>query len=342
MFQSRFPLNDKPGLDLDHDGAESARAMVGVSRLISSLRRQAGLCAGFCLLGLVLGAIYYFSATPLYTATASIIIDNRQVRAIHDFSTLSDSPQQADAAGISAEVDSQIEVLHSEQVGLAVVRHFNLSEDPAFFDPPKTRVGKFLAFLKNSLGARTRILGNGPDAATARQLEALETLNRNLRITRVGRTYVIEVAYSAPDPARAAEIANGYTNAFMLEQMNSRIEATRRARSWLQQRTEELRLLSVNAELDAQKFRADNNLLEAKGTLISEQQFNEMTTQLVTAQADTAQAKARYQHLKTIIDTHQTESAVDRIPHQSDHQRTSHQISGRLQPDEGFGGVAQA
>jgi succinoglycan biosynthesis transport protein ExoP len=35
-----------------------------------------------------------------------------------------------------------------------------------------------------------------------------------------------------------------------------------------------------------------------------------MTTQLVTVQAETAQAKARYEHLKDIIDAHQTESAV--------------------------------
>jgi polysaccharide biosynthesis transport protein len=290
---------------------ESVKSAAAVSRLISALRRQAGLFVAFCLLGMAFGVIYLINTTPLYTASTSIIIDNRQVRAIHDVSALSDSPPM-DATGVSAEVESQVEILRSERVGLSVVKHFNLSEDPAFFDPPKTWIGKIWAFLKAKFGVNTKTAKSldGSDASVTRQLEALTTLNQGLLISRVGRTFLLQIEYSAPDPVHAAEIANGYANAFMLEQLNSRIEATNRARSWLKQRTEELRELSVNADLDAQKYRADNNLLETKGTLISEQQFNEMTTQLVTAQAETAQAKARYLHLKNIIDTHQTESAV--------------------------------
>ena len=149
-----------------------------------------------------------------------------------------------------------------------------------------------------------------PEASVSRQLEALKTLNEIYVINRVGRTFLIEVKYSAPDATRAAEIANGYANAFMFEQLSAHIEAYSQCTSMAKQRTEELRKLSIDADSAAQKFKAENNLLQAKGTLVSEQQFNEMTTQLVTAQAATGQAKARYLHLKNIIDTHQTESVV--------------------------------
>lgn len=121
---------------------------------------------------------------------------------------------------------------------------------------------------------------------------------------------MVQVDYTSPNPRLSAEIANAYTNAYLFEQVNSRIESARRARSWLKQRTEELRQLSVDADLAAQKFRADNNLLSTKGTLISEQQYNEMTTQLVTAQVETAQAQARYLRIKDIINSGQTEAAV--------------------------------
>jgi polysaccharide biosynthesis transport protein len=275
-----------------------------VSQLISALRRQAGVVIAFCVLGTILGIVYVVNATPLYTASADVMIDNRQIRAVRDVSTFLE--QQVDASAINTEVESQVEIFRSEKVGLDVVKRLNLSEDPDFFDPPKSMIDKV---LRNIVGFKSQSL-YGPEASVARQLEALKTLNYNLRIDRVGRTFLIEVNYSSPDAARAAEIANGYANAFMFEQLSTHIEATRNARAWLEQRTEDLRKLSVDADFSAQKFKAENNLLQAKGTLIYEQQFNEMTTQLVAAQATTAQAKARYLHLKDIIDTRKTESAV--------------------------------
>ncbi len=309
MFQSPLHLNNNQGLDHVDHLEESAGAGAGVSRLISALRRQTGLFVAFCLLGVAFGAIYLFAATPLYSATARIMIDHRQVLGIHDVSTLSDSAQ-ANVVGINDDVENQLQVLHSEQIGLAAVKHLNLSEDPAFSDPPKTRIGKILAFLKAKLGVNTKTAESLNDANVTRLLKALETLNENLKITRVQKTFILDIEYSASDPVRAADIANGYADAFVLEQLNSRIEATRRARSWLKERTDEFRELYVNADLQVQKFRADNNLLQANGTLVSDQQFHEMTTQLVTTQAETAHAKARYQHLKNIIDAHQTDSAV--------------------------------
>jgi succinoglycan biosynthesis transport protein ExoP len=299
MFQPRSRLKD----NLVHID-ESVRAAPNISRLISALRRQARLFTAFCLAGVAFGTLYLMAAKPLYTASANIIIDNRQVRAVHDVSPLAERPILD-----NAEVESQAEVLRSEKVGLAVVKQLNLSEDPAFVDP--TWMDKIAAFLDN-LGPA---IGSAPpvhaaDPGLNRQLNALKTLNRNLLITRVGRTLILQIDYTSPDPVRAAEIANAYTDAYLLEQLNSRIEAARHARSWLQQQTEELRELSVNADFAAQKFKADNKLFATKGMLISEQQFSEMTTQLVAAQAATAQAQARYLGIKNIIDTHQTESAV--------------------------------
>jgi succinoglycan biosynthesis transport protein ExoP len=295
MFQSRLRLND----NLVH-----IDECVGVSRLISALRRQARLFTAFCLAGVAIGTLYLMIAKPLYTASANIIIDNRQVRAVHDVSTLSDWPILD-----NAEVESQAEVLRSEKVGLAVVKHLNLSEDPAFVDPSWLDIiGAIMGKVKVAIGSAPRL--NDADPGLNRQLKALKTLNRHLLIARVGRTLMLQVDYTWPDPVRAAEIANTYTDAYLLEQLNSRIEAARHARSWLQQQTEELRELSVNADFAAQKFKADNKLFATKGMLISEQQFSEMTTQLVAAQAATAQAQARYLGIKNIIDTHQTESAV--------------------------------
>jgi polysaccharide biosynthesis transport protein len=294
-------LKDALGLDRVERVSASVPAAHNISRLVSISRRQARVIIACCLAGGAVGALIIKTATPLYTASAAIIIDNRPVHALRDISSRPDS-----SVLDNDPVESQVEVLRSEQIGLAVVKQLKLSEDPAFVAP--TVLDSVMAKLWAIIGPAQTL--SGADEDLRRQQTALGALKANLRITHIPRTLVLKVAYTSPNPVRAAEITNAYTNAYMLDQANSRIQAARSARSWLQQRTAELRQLSVDADLAAQKFMADNNLLATKGTRISEQQFNEMTKQLVAEAAATAQARARYLRIKNIIDSHQTDSAV--------------------------------
>ena len=80
-------------------------------------------------------------------------------------------------------------------------------------------------------------------------------------------------------------------------------DATQRATVWLQGRIGELRDRSQEAALEVETFRAENGLTAARGELMSEQQLSDLNSQLVVAQADTANALARYTQYKSIIDS---------------------------------------
>ncbi len=305
LYPSRLRSNNKFGLERVEQTEEGSHSSISISHIISVMRRHAIPFFVFCVIGLASGIAYVITAKPLYTATVHIGLDNRQVRALHDVSMLSDAPP-AD----SAEIESQVEVLRSEKLGLTVVKQLNLSQNPAFAELPSTWMGKSWESILATFGMAPHNRANDADPYLARQLTALTKLDSALTISRVGRTSVLQVAYTGLDPVRAAEIVNTYADAYMSDQLNSRIEATRRARSWLKQRSEELRELSIDADLAAQKFKADNNLLSTKGILISEQQFNEMTTQLVNEKVRTTQAETQYRRIKKIIDDHETDAAV--------------------------------
>jgi succinoglycan biosynthesis transport protein ExoP len=305
LYPSRLRSNNKFGLERVEQTEERSHSSISISHIISVMRRHAIPFFVFCVIGLASGIAYVITAKPLYTATVHISLDNRQVRALHDVSMLSDAPP-AD----SAEIESQVEVLRSEKLGLTVVKQLNLSQNPAFAELPSTWTGKTWESILATFGMAPHYWANDADPYLARQLTALTKLESALTISRVGRTYVLQVAYTGLDPVRAAEIVNTYADAYMSDQLNSRIVATRRARSWLKQRSEELRELSIDADLAAQKFKADNNLLSTKGILISEQQFNEMTTQLVNEKVRTTEAEAQYRRIKKIIDDHETDAAV--------------------------------
>jgi succinoglycan biosynthesis transport protein ExoP len=278
------------------------------SRLIAAIRRQAVLVAWCIAAGFAVGIIYLLTAVPLYTATANVMIDPGQVRMSRD------TPASAEPAALdNTVIESQVEVFRSERVGLAVIKKLNLTEDPAFSSAAGSRSKTIWSIIKAAVGAapsKPARPDSGADAISAEQLAALEQLNKELKISRVGRTAVLEVAYTSRDPVRAAEIANEVVKAYINDQLDARVQASRGAAEWLKKQTEELRQVASKADIAVQKFKAEHNLVASKGTLISEQQLNEIATQLVSDRAATAQAKARYLRLKNIIETHQTEAAV--------------------------------
>lgn len=310
MFQAKVSSKNGPGLSGAPYGRESSGSALPVPmpRLVAAVRRQLPFAIGCTIAGLAAGIIYLLAAVPLYTATASVMIDPGQMRLARDNQAAPD-PATPD----NTIIESHVEVFRSEKVGLAVIKQLNLMDDPAFASQPNTGIKAIWAAIRGVFGAVPASIAkpkDGEESISAEQLAALEVLDRNLKVTRLGRTAVLEVAYTSRDPARAAEIANAIVDSYVRNQLDARIQAARGAADWLKKHTDEFRKLAAKADVAAQTFRAQHNLVATKGLLISEQQLNETATQLVTDRAATAQAKARYMRLKKIIEAHQTDAAV--------------------------------
>ncbi len=260
----------------------------------------------FAALGLLAGAAYSASAVPLFTATANLLVDDRAIRAVQDFALTSTSMLPGEAA-----IESQVEVLKSEQVRLSVVDKLGLGK------PSGSQVDGGGADRAGSSGmrwwkpsswfARPQV-AQSPEEAQRKA--AADTILGNMQARRLGRTYVIAVSYTSKDRLEAATVANAIAESYLLDQLDSKYQSTRRASGWLQERINELRDQSREADLAVQRFRAKNNLLSAGGRLISDQQLGEINSQLILARADTARTKARYDRIRAIIDARQPDAVV--------------------------------
>ena len=128
-------------------------------------------------------------------------------------------------------------------------------------------------------------------------------LKGGLSVKRVGFSYVIEIAFGSTNPGLAARIANGIADAYILDQMEAKYQATQRASSWLQDRIRELRDQSSAAERAVIKFKTQNNIVttggvEKGGRLRSHQQVVELSSQLIIARAQSAEARARLDRIR--------------------------------------------
>ena len=249
---------------------------------------------------LALGAVYLFTATPLFTARAVLVIDTHKVQPWQTTSPLGDMPMD------SASVDTQIQIMKSDNVALSVVKELHLNEDPEFISPRAGLIGTVMGFVSNALNNAISFFlpANTPSEPTP-ELQilrpALGTFQSHLDAKRLGLTYAIEIDFQSLSPDRAAQIANAVADAYVVDSLEAKYQTTRRAAIWLQERLKELREQSTIAERAVVDFKAKNNIVDTGGRLMNEQQLAELSSALIQARASTAEAKARLDRVQQIL-----------------------------------------
>lgn len=284
MLQVNKPSSE---INRDYAEAESSPAQT-LTSYIEIIRRQFPTIVAIVSACVIVGLLYLFTAAPQFTSTASMVIDTRKVQLFQQQSVL------GDIAVDSATVETQVEILKSENISLAVIRELHLTEDPEFTGTGGGVLGSVLDFVG----------GLFFDGHAWSEFEltrkALERFEKNRTIKRLGLTYVMEIGFTSKDPAKAARIANGIADAYIVDQLEAKYQATRRASVWLQDRIKELRTQASAAQKAVVDFKTANNIVDAGGRLMNEQQLAEVNSQLIMAHAATAEAKARLDRMNDI------------------------------------------
>lgn len=259
--------------------------------LLATFRRRLKLFLALALLVFVIVLVATLQATPLYTATASVMIDNRTQQVVDSQAVLSGLPPDL------AVVDTEVEILRSRQLAERVVDALDLEQDPEFngsLRPP--------GLIDQALDAVTGLFraatpggqGDQSEVQAQKQRERIVDVVRDrLEIQRVGLTYVMGVSFTSPDPEKAARIANAFAENYLLEQLQAKFEATRQANAWLNGRLAELRTEVIQAETAVEQYRNANNLLSASGATLTEQEISTYNQQLATVRASQAEDEAR-------------------------------------------------
>jgi succinoglycan biosynthesis transport protein ExoP len=257
--------------------------------LFGFLRRQYPVILFVLVLVLGLGAVYLFTTPPSFTAQAMMIIDSRKVQLFQQQSVLGD-------IGVdSATVESQVEILKSDNIARSVIKELRLTQDPMFMSASGGLIGTVLGLIPSAFDS------GAPPSESALLSGAVARLESGLSVKRVGLTYVIEINYRSPSADLSAKVANAVADAYIIDQLEAKYQATRRASVWLQDRIRELRGQTSTAERAVVDFKAKNNIVDTGGRLINEQQLAEANSSLSLARAQTTEARARLERIDEII-----------------------------------------
>jgi succinoglycan biosynthesis transport protein ExoP len=278
---NRAPDVEREGFDPSLSPTESLASYLQI------VRRQFPTILAILFACLIVAALYLFTAVPQFTSGASMVIDTRKVQLFQQQSVL------GDIAVDSATIETQVEILKSENISLAVIKELRLIEDPEFVGSGGGLIGSVLSLIP----------GFGQSASSEFELtrKALGKFEKSRTIKRIGLTYVMDIGFTSLDPGKAARIANAIADAYIVDQLEAKYQATRRASVWLQDRIKELRTQASAAQKAVVDFKQTNNIVDAGGRLMNEQQLAEVNSQLILARAATAEAKARLDRINDII-----------------------------------------
>ena len=276
-------------------------ADIDLDQLVKAARRQIWVLLAFCVIGVAFGAAYIAQSVPRYTATSVLIIDSTK-----DKSSISASI--ADLTYDSGAIDSQLEVLKSEGTASSVLSALNLTTNEEFLRVRESGFSRWLGAVRRGLGfgqdgesAEQAAAPEGEDARARLRRAQINQLQGSLDVRRVGRSYVINIDYTAADPVLAATVANGFAHAYVNDQLAASFNAMQQTGVWLEKRTADFKTRWINSDLELQRYKADHNLITAEGKLLGDQQLTQLSSQYTIAQSDTAKALARYSQIDKLI-----------------------------------------
>jgi polysaccharide biosynthesis transport protein len=275
--------------------AHEPSAAETIARSLGIARRQIFAVLAFALLGLAIGGVILLRAAPKYTATATLLAETRKIELIQQ-PTVSDEAIQSIGA-----METQVELLRSDEVALRVIRKLNLLDDKRFIGGKnRSALWSFLDnFSPGYFAESPQALSNGE-----RDSLAVAQFHKSLTVSRIGVTYAIEIDFESTHPDLAAEVANAVADVYIELQRTKEYEAARRASDWLEQRIPEVRAKSEEAQNAVVDYKHEHNIVETgSGRLIDDQRLTNMSDKLNAAHDETLKAKARLDEFSAAIGT---------------------------------------
>jgi len=228
--------------------------------------------------------------TPRYKSEARILIDGRENIFLRPNGERSEERGSLDDAAVT----SQVQLLLSRDLALEVIKKNHLDKLPEF-DPVLNGISPLKSLLS--------LVGVGRDPFRMTPEErVLNSYYARLTAYAVDKSRVMVVEFQSRDPKLAEKVANSIADGYLVMQQAGRQEQAKAAGQWLSGEIDGLRKKVSEAEDRVAAFRSKSNLfVGTNNTTLSNQQLGELNTQLNNARGQKADAEARAQAIRGML-----------------------------------------
>lgn len=263
--------------------------------------------------------IHTFTATPIYEATARLIIDkeNPNVVSIQEVMAV-------DASGTDY-YQTQYKIIESRTVAREVIRRLHLDESEEFFPKPrdgfisnlKRSVRETITFWKDSLFSLLKTEDEGTSEALGEYEPSSALVSgfiARIKVKPIRNSRLVDVSFQAKDPALAATIVNTLAGAYIGQNLETKLIAVKDAVRWLHNRIEEERKRVEKAEQALLRYKEKHNIVtdfSSDVEKITAQKLAQLNSRVVEEESKRVEAETRYKQAMALKGT---PDMLDSIP----------------------------
>ncbi|MGF1766072.1 polysaccharide biosynthesis tyrosine autokinase [Enterovibrio makurazakiensis] len=263
----------------------------------------------FTMLCTVISVLVALSITPTYRATATLLIESQQAKAI----------SIEEVVGIDSRANeyylTQFEILKSNQVAQRVIKKLHLDQvaefNPSVIEPKHpSYTGQINGWLHSNTVFGSLFSSKELEPVDiekkneAINLRVLKRFKSKLTISPIRKTQLVKISFDSQDPQLAVDVANAVGYAFIENNLESKLIATDRANSWLNERLDDLKQNLRSSEQSLLEFLQQQKLIDDSGIVaLTSNELENLTNRIAEATDRRTKTQALYNELKNSADT---------------------------------------
>jgi succinoglycan biosynthesis transport protein ExoP len=245
---------------------------------------------GFAFIVTLLTTLAVYSLTPIYRATATLLIESQEANVV------SIEEVYGLEGGQSEYFTTQFEILKSRKLAEKVVDRLGLVEHPLY-----NQVEEPLLPFSLDIRDYLPLPGGDEEVVEDKRRKVVDAFMQDLSIEPVRKSQLVKISYESPDAQLAADIANAVGEAYIENNLEAKLELTMKASSWLSGRMEVLRADLTAAEQNLQQYREQEQIVGERGGLdIASQELELVASKLVDARRERLENESLYRQIQSI------------------------------------------
>jgi capsular exopolysaccharide synthesis family protein len=261
----------------------------------------------------VLGVtVYTFTATPIFEAKTQLLIESDDPNVVSFQEVINEEQAKADY------YQTQYNILRSRALARKTIDALGLWNSPHLGGGVTGRPAgiKDVVFgigggIGSMFGGSAAATVKDPDETEA-QSKTIDAFLRNLTVSPIRNSRLVDVKYRLPDAAAATAIVNTLAKNYIEQNLEYKFMASKEASDWLGERLAEQRQQVESAEARLQQYReqTDSISLEHRENIVV-QKLADLNAAVTQARTDRFQKQALYNQLQGLGDNR---AALDTFP----------------------------
>ncbi|MBI6630268.1 GumC family protein [Pontibaca salina] len=277
MYTGPLVVNEperRPEFDRDPEYFQSESDFIDLRKIVSVIWRGKLFVLFAGLIGFIIGSFLVSREEPIYIATANVLFEPERLQIV-DSANATVGRQD-----LSNEIGNQIAILTSTTLLSRVAKNLDAADRGQSTNSQAPEVERPTA---------------EEESAARRYREAVSILRKNLMVSQVIGSRVIEITYASTDADHAASVTNAIVDEFLRFQTASKNQDVAAAIDLMDQRIADFRERIARSEDALAQARLDLVERQTQSSEMTRTQLTVLSEELARVRIDLAGARSRYE-----------------------------------------------